>query len=166
MADSPFLRPGSDLEPPFGAWPYERPQDEPEPPGIQTPASPEVSPASPPSPAPPASGRRRGTMLVTGLMGLAVGGVTGAWLSGLFVAEPAPMDVVLDVFPEYVENLERPDLALATAEDRADVEQFEADFEAQREKFQFAYGGDGASVDYGQFLMTIVNGSQHDGHSR
>lgn len=160
MADSPFLRPGSDLEPSSAAWPYERPQVESAPLGTPTPASSEGSPASPPVAAPPASGRRRDATLVAGLVGLIIGAVAAGLLSTLFAGEPEPTDIVLDVFPDYIGNLERPDLALAKAKNPVDAEEFEAEFEAQREGFQFAYGGDGASVDYGQFLMTIVNGSQ------
>ncbi len=99
-------------------------------------------------------------MLIAGLAGLLIGGGATGWLSGLFYAEPAPLAISLEVFPEHIENLARPDLALADAEDPMAAEQFMRDFEAQRERFRFAYGGDGASIDYGRFLMTIVNGSQ------
>lgn len=123
-------------------------------------AAQEDSPAVLPDSSSPPRGRRRGAVLTAGLVGFLIGGVAAGWLSGILLAEPEPMAITLDVFPEYIENLARPDLAPAGEGEPVDVAQFRADFEAQREGYRFAYGGDGASVDYGQFLLTIVNGSQ------
>ncbi len=160
MSDSPFLRPGSDPEPMLEAWPYVPPQVEPVLLETRSSAASGSSPAASRTPVPVASGRRRGPVLVAGLMGLLIGALGAGWLSGLLVDESEPIPITLGAFPESIANLARPDLALAGAEDSVDVEQFQADFEAQREEYRFAYGGDGAAVDYGQFLLTIVNGSQ------
>lgn len=93
-------------------------------------------------------------------MGLLIGALGAVWLSGLLVDEANPVPITLDMFPESIANFPRPDLAPAGTENSVDLEQFQSDFEAQREGYRFAFDGDGAALDYGKFLLVIVSGSQ------
>ncbi len=167
MSDSSFRRPGSPSEPSPEEWPYEPPQADPETPLDESDLSAsqaEVGPTdssdrSPTQPFRP-PGHRPSRILIAGLVGLLLGGGIVGWMSTFLSREPEPIPITLDVFPEYIGNLPRPDLDPAMIGDPEAVEQFRLAFQDQRETYRFAYGADGATVDYGQFLLTIVNGSQ------
>lgn len=89
-----------------------------------------------------------------------LGGAGAAWASSVYFADPEPIDITLDAFPEYLIDLQRTDVADRSANNATAVAEFEADFQAQRQAYLFTHGGEGASVDYGKLRLTIVNGYQ------
>lgn len=98
-------------------------------------------------------------MIGAAVAGLVVGGGAVGALLASFLADPEPVPVTLESFPQHLAGLEREDLAAREAGDTGAVDEFNARFAEQRDSFLFAHGGEGATVGYGQrFTLTIVNG--------
>lgn len=161
MSDSSFLRPGSEPEPAVEAWPYVAPRSDtgssgptltPEPLPLHDESETEV-------PHPQMRSQWR-AVLVAAVAGMLLGGAGAVWASSQYFADPESIDITLDVFPEYLIDLQRNDVADRSANNTIAVAEFEADFEAQQQGYVFTHGGEGASVDYGKFRLTIVNGYQ------
>ncbi len=163
MTNRPFQRPGSSREPQPESWPYRAPSPEPVT-VTDTPAATDNEPtdAKASSTSTPTK-RSFGVRLVaaTGAAGMLAGGIIVGGLATMYYAEPEPLTITADVFPEYVLGLYREDLAARSAGDTEALRQFDTHFEDQLQRFQFVHGGPGAAVGYGQSLtLTIVAGYQ------
>lgn len=152
MSDSPFQRPGSVPRPATRAW-----QDTPS--GGEWHTAPIV--AAPARPIVPEVRRRRERRLwlASGVAGCVLGGVAVGVLSSLYFADPEPVTISTETFPEFILGFKRLDAKARDAGDGDTVARMVADLESQVGDFRFAYGGDGAALDYeGSLTLTIVNG--------
>ncbi|MEO7586424.1 MAG: hypothetical protein ABIS84_00190 [Arachnia sp.] len=155
MSDREFERPGSVARPAPDHWPYHVPTP-PEPP-------PNAIHAREKPPRKPESSPRRGTRLVVAVvLGVVAGMILGAvWVSGTVrePTEPPPVEITLATFPRALLGADRTDIPLREAGFGPTVERLDRDFAEQLAAYRFAYGGDGATLQYGRLLnLTIVNG--------
>ncbi|MDO5734837.1 MAG: hypothetical protein Q4P15_00015 [Propionibacteriaceae bacterium] len=145
MSDIPFQRPGSEA----GAGTSPLTMDG------RGAFRPEAS-GSPDSPPAPRQDRGAWLWMAIGGAGFVVGGLAAVVLTNLYFAKPAPLTIALDTFPEYILGLQRVDIQDRTGDTRP---QLEAAVMDGLDDFRFAYGGDGAEVDYeGGLTLAIVNG--------
>ena len=101
------------------------------------------------------------SFVACGVAGLVVGAVGAGAPATVYFADPEPFPVTLDLFPENLVGLQREDLAAREAGAIDAIKVYEKEMDDERYGFRIAYGGDGATVDYGQrFSLTIVNGRQ------
>ncbi len=166
MTDRPFQRPGSSHEPQSELWPYHPPPVDPEPMLLSSASQRIAEPGSgiddPPRTTASAVRWRGVRMVVAAAVGgFVLGGITTGLLSTVFFPTPEPVPVTVDAFPEHILGVEREDLSARSIGDVEALQQFDANFRDQIPRFQFAHGGPGAAVNYGQVLtLTIVDGYQ------
>ncbi|RMB61610.1 hypothetical protein EAX62_02975 [Tessaracoccus antarcticus] len=101
-------------------------------------------------------------MVVSVTLGVVAGMMLGGvWVSGV-VREPdvpPPIPILQDTFPRELMGAQRTDMQLREAGFGPTVERLDREFAEQLAAYRFAYGGDGATLQYGRLLsLTIVNG--------
>lgn len=89
------------------------------------------------------------TAMIAGLVG-------GAILVDEYTSRP--IVITLDSFPRELLLKERDDIAWRDEGSRVAIERLDAQFEDQLTGYREAYGGDGATLTYKGFALTIVNG--------
>ena len=73
-------------------------------------------------------------------------------------SEPEPIAITLDTFPREVLERERDDIRLRENGTAMDLERLDTQLQDQLVGFRQAYGGEGATLTYQGFSLTIVNG--------
>lgn len=94
--------------------------------------------------------------VVIAVVALVAGLAGGAFF--LDVPAPPPIDITIDSFPREVLLKERDDIPWRDEGSKVAIERLNAQFEDQLAGFRQAYGGEGATLAYQGFSLTIVNG--------
>lgn len=86
--------------------------------------------------------------------------VAGLAGGALFLDGPKsqPLAITVDTFPREVLLKERDDIAWRDQGSSMAIDRLDAQFEDQLAGYRQAYGGDGATLTYKGFALTIVNG--------
>ena len=94
--------------------------------------------------------------VIVGVAALIVGAVGGALL--IYEPVPQPVPITVDSFPREILEKERDDIRLRENGTRPDLVRLDAQFEDQLNGYRQAYGGEGATLTYKGFSLTILNG--------
>lgn len=108
-----------------------------------------------------ASGGSRRGLSITAPVIVGAAALLAGLMAGVFlIDEPAPQPIAIspDSFPLKVLEKERDDIRLRENGTQRDVESLDAQFEDQLSGYRQAYGGEGATLTYKGFSLTILNG--------
>lgn len=100
-------------------------------------------------------------LTVPGTVGIAVTALVAGLAGGAILLDapaPPPIAITVDTFPREVLLKERDDIPWRDEGSKMAIERLDAQFEDQLAGYRQAYGGDGATLAYKGFSLTIVNG--------
>ena len=159
MSDEQFRRPGEAQQPAVESWPYEQP------PADDSPVPPTAAEGTPQGLGKPPekvrSTPRRSVQLPVALGVGTVALLTGFTVGAVAIDRPNPPAFPLTVktFPRELLGKVRNDIEWREGRSEAVIKRLDTNFEDQLRAHEFAYGGEGAKLSYGNFYhLTILNG--------